>query len=223
MSPSWLPVGLEIAAMLERTDPREAFVGRAARTLTELPSGATVGTSSVRRQAQVLSQRPDLKIVPLRGNVETRLKKLEDGQADAILLALAGLIRLGLQDRATSVLATDVMLPAAAQGTIGIEIRSGEDDLKRLLAPVNAKKTFTCISAERALLRELDGSCATPIGALAVFTSATHIKLDAMVARPDGSSVERITGTATAEDAEKLGIDLGTQLKTRLPLDFFAA
>jgi hydroxymethylbilane synthase len=220
---SWLPVGLEITAMLDRVDPREAFVGRVARTLDELPSGATVGTSSVRRQAQLLARRPDLKIVPLRGNVETRLKKLEDGQADATLLAMAGLIRLGLQDRATSILATDVMLPAAAQGAIGIEVRSGDEDIKKLLLPVNCKKTFTCVSAERALLQELDGSCATPIGALANFTSADELSLEVMVARPDGSSVERMTAAGSAKEAAKLGRDLGAKMKSRLPPDFFTA
>ncbi len=167
--------------------------------MDELPKGATVGTSSVRRQAQILAHRPDLKIVPLRGNVETRLKKMEDGQTDAILLAMAGLMRLGLQDRATSIVETDVMLPAAAQGAIGIQIRAGDDDIRKLLVPVNVSKTFTCISAERALLRKLDGSCATPIGALATFTGPNQISLEGMVAKPDGTSVVRMTESGAAD------------------------
>jgi hydroxymethylbilane synthase len=219
---SVLPAGLEIVAMLERTDPREAFIGRAARTLDELPSGATVGTSSVRRQAQTLARRPDVRIVPLRGNVETRLKKLANGHADAILIALAGLIRLGLQERASSIFEIDDMLPAAGQGAIGIEIRHGDDDIRRLLMPVNSRATFTCVSAERALLKKLDGSCATPIGALAAFTSADEITLEGLVAKPDGTSVVRMKASGAAAEADLIGTELGDKMKSRLPPDFYA-
>jgi hydroxymethylbilane synthase len=220
---SWLPGGLEIAAILERADPREAFIGRAAHTLLELPPDAAVGTSSVRRQAQVLALRPDLRIVPLRGNVETRLKKLADGQADAILLALAGLARLGLQDRISSIVSPKDMLPAAAQGAAGIEIRSGDDETRRLLERVNARETHICVQAERSLLRKLDGSCATPIGALAVFTGADHITLEGMIAKPDGTSVIRMSASGPASAAEALGAELGGKMKGRLPPDFYAA
>ncbi len=220
---SWLPPGLEIAVVLERIDPRDIFIGRKVRTLDELPSGATVGTSSLRRQAQILARRPDLRVVPLRGNVDTRLKKLSDGIADATLLAVAGMTRLGVTAQISSIMETDIMLPAAAQGAIGIEIRNGDEDMRRLLAPLNDADTHACVNAERALLRVLDGSCQTPIAALARLTAGDRITLDALVARPDGTSLIRLQHSGPVRQAETIGADLGHKFKGMLPADFFAA
>jgi hydroxymethylbilane synthase len=147
--PTLLPAGLTIACLLPREDVRDAFISRKASSLAALPAGAVVATSSLRRQAQVLHLRPDLKVVPMRGNVETRLRKLEDGVADATLLACAGLRRLGLADRITSAIATDEMLPAVAQGAIGVEMRSGNMLMAELLAPINDEPTALAVTAER--------------------------------------------------------------------------
>jgi hydroxymethylbilane synthase len=217
-----LPDNLEIAAILERFDARDAFIGRTARTLDELPAGSTVGTSSLRRQSQILAHRPDLHIVPLRGNVDTRLKKLADGIADATLLAVAGLMRLGMTNRISSIMEPDAMLPAAAQGAVGIEIRRGDDAMRKLLAPLNCATTASCITAERALLRILDGDCHTPIGVYARLHS-DQITLNAVVARADGTSVIRLKETSAANQAEALGEKMGATLKGQLPPDFFAA
>ena len=220
---SWLPEPIEFVSMLKRADPRDAFIGRDAQRLEDLPKGAVVGTASLRRQAQLLQRRPDLRIVPLRGNVETRLKKIADGHADATLLALAGLVRLGLESRASSILSTDIMLPAAAQGAIGIAIRKQDVELRNTLQAINVGETFVCVQAERALLRKLDGSCHTPIGALAVLYGKGQMTLEAMAAKPDGSSVTRMNIQGKVEDAEQLGTELGTRMKATLPADFFAA
>lgn len=216
-----LPDGLEVAVLLERVDPRDAFIGRSARSLDELPKGASVGTSSLRRQAQILAYRPDLRVVPLRGNVDTRLKKLADGMADATLLAVAGLTRLKAAEKISSILETDVMLPAAAQGAIGIEIRRGDDDMRRLLAPINSPLAAMCVGAERALLYVLDGSCHTPIAALAKLMGSDELMLDALVARPDGKEVVRLSQRGPAKDFEMIGKELGHMLKSKVPADFF--
>ena len=155
--PTWLPDGLDISTLLPREDPRDAFFSRSGDGLDTLPAGSVVGTAGLRRQAQVLERRPDLKIVPLRGNVQTRLKKLDAGEVDATLLALAGLRRLGLTDRITAVLEPETMLPAVAQGAIGIEIRSADDTTRALLAPLHCAETAARVTAERALLAMLDG------------------------------------------------------------------
>ena len=218
---SHLPKGLEIAAMLDRIDPRDAFIGRAVGQLDALPQGAVVGTSSLRRQAQLLARRPDLRIVPVRGNVGTRLEKLKDGKFDATILAMAGLERLGLRHVANSVLEPDVMLPAAAQGVVGIEIHSGNTAMRDLLAPIHSRETAACVGAERALLRVLDGSCQTPIGAFAHMIDPTHLLLEAVAARPDGTSLLRLTADGEVTQAEKIGMKLGRQMKDSLPSDFF--
>lgn len=218
-----LPDGLEIAALLERLDPRDAFIGRTAKTLDALPAGAVIGTSSLRRQAQILARRPDLRVAPLRGNVDTRLKKLADGKADATLLAVAGLKRLGAESKISSILETDVMLPSPAQGAIGIEIRRGDEALRRLLAPLNHAATSVCVGAERALLAVLDGSCQTPVGALAQFTGADEIRLEALVAKPDGSAIIRRSGKGLSRDFAVLGDALGRKLKDEIPPGFFEA
>lgn len=218
-----LPQNMVIAAYLKRVDPRDAFIGRDAKNLDDLPKGAVVGTASLRRQAQLLAHRPDLRIVSLRGNVETRLKKLADGQADATLLALAGLTRLGLRDRASSILSIDIMLPAAAQGAIGITARKDDEEMRGLLSAINDEPTSICVTAERAFLRKLDGSCHTPIGALATLNAKDELHLDGVVAGADGSSVVRMYADGPAAEAEQIGEDLGARIKARLPANFFAA
>jgi len=219
---SVLPDRLEIPVVLERLDARDAFIGHDAKTLDELPIGATVGTSSLRRQSQLLARRPDLRIIPLRGNVDTRLRKLGEGIADATLLAVAGLIRMSATNRISSILDMDVMLPAAAQGIVGIEIRRGDKELMELLAPLNDQQTQLCVTAERELLRILDGSCHTPIGVHAQIIDRGNMKLDVLVARADGTSVVKLSETGLAKNAEALGQELGYKLKAQLPLDFFA-
>ncbi|WP_207484667.1 hydroxymethylbilane synthase [Arenibaculum pallidiluteum] len=220
--PTWLPEGLEIVCMLPREDPRDAFISASGVRLDVLPQGAVVGTASLRRQAQILARRPDLRVIPFRGNVQTRLRKLADGEADATLLALAGLRRLGMADVATEILDPTVMLPAVAQGAIGIEIRSDDAATRALLAPLACAETMVRVSAERALLAVLDGSCRTPIGALARVDGDT-LSLDGLVAAPDGRQVLRTAVHGPAAEAERLGSEAGAALKAQLPAGFFRA
>ena len=164
---TWLPSGLEIACVLARDDPRDAFLSARATSLAALPKGAKIGTASLRRQAQLLRQRPDLTVVPIRGNVDTRLRKLDSGEVDAMVLALCGLERLGKAEHVTQILSREVMLPAVGQGALVIECRTGEDGLRRLLGPLHDPGSAACVKAERAMLAALDGSCRTPIAGLA--------------------------------------------------------
>jgi hydroxymethylbilane synthase len=219
---TWLPDETAIAVVLEREDPRDVFLSPKAGTLDELPAGAVVGTSSLRRQAQILYRRPDLRVDTLRGNVQTRLRKLGEGVVDATLLALAGLKRLGNEGVAQSVIDTDVVLPAVAQGIIGIEIRREDDRVRNLLAPLNHPPTWTRMAAERAMLAALDGSCETPIGGLAKLIADGRIELTGLVAMPDGSQLHRMSETAAVADAQILGTELGRALRARMPADFFA-
>lgn len=214
--PTWLPPGLEIACLFPREDPRDAFFAAAGAGLDDLPPGAVVGTASLRRQAQILARRPDLRVVTFRGNVETRLRKLADGQVDATLLAVAGLRRLGQEDRISSVLPAEVMLPAVAQGAIGIEIRSDDDRMRAYLAPLHCAATERRVAAERSLLATLDGSCRTPIAALAELDGGGRLVLDALVAKPDGSVVHRTRRQGGPDEAESLGRDAGNELKARM-------
>ncbi len=211
--PTWLPAGLTIGCLLPREDPRDALFARRGDSIASLPPGAVVGTASLRRAAQLLAQRPDLRIVPLRGNVGTRLAKLEAGAVDATLLALAGLKRLGLADRATAILAPEEMLPAVAQGAIGIEIREGDAALAEAVR----------VAAERACLAELDGSCHTPIAALAETMGGDGLRLRALIALPDGSAVERDERHGPASAAAALGRAAGVALKARAAPTFFRA
>jgi hydroxymethylbilane synthase len=220
--PTWLPEGLTIPCLLPREDPRDALIG-GARALADLPSGAIVGTSSLRRQAQLLALRPDLRVVSLRGNVETRLRKIAAGEADATLLALAGLKRLGMADRAGAILSAEEMLPAVAQGAIGVECRSADTRAHELLAPLNDRATSIAVAAERALLARLDGSCRTPIAALAVLAKDNAIRLDALIATPDGRRVLRAQRSGSSADAFALGDDAGQELRRSGGPDFFAA
>ena len=210
---TWLPDGLVIACILERDDPRDAFLSAgAADGLAALPAGARVGTSSLRRGAQVLMHRPDLRIVPLRGNANTRMRKLEAGECDATLLALAGLQRLGMEDVARSVLSVEEMLPAVAQGALGIECRAGDEAIRALLAPVACATTTTALDAERGLLAELDGSCRTPIAALARI-DGERLTLDGLLFLPDGSRHWAVHREGAASDAAAIGQDAGAELK----------
>ncbi|MDH6636211.1 UNVERIFIED_ORG: hydroxymethylbilane synthase [Methylobacterium sp. SuP10 SLI 274] len=219
---TWLPDGLAIACILERDDPRDAFLSaNGANGLADLPPGARVGTSSLRRGAQVLMHRPDLTIVPLRGNANTRMRKLEAGECDATLLALAGLQRLGMADVARSVLSVEEMLPAVAQGALGIECRAGDDAIRALLAPVACATTTTALDAERGLLAELDGSCRTPIAALAQ-VSGDRISLDGLLFLPDGSRHWAVHREGLAADADAIGRDAGAELKRAAGDVYFA-
>ena len=218
-----LPQGLVIAAMLEREDPRDAFVSVKYASLDALPAGAVVGTSSPRRQAQVLRARPDLRVVGFRGNVETRLRKLEEGVADATFLACAGLNRLGLSQHITAAMPTDVMLPAVAQGAIGIEIRADDDATARLLAPLNDAATALCVAAERAYLAQLEGSCRTPIAGLPSCTTA-RCACAARSSRPTARTPTAPTRTRqrAGGDAARRG-DGGRRCCERAGPDFFRA
>jgi hydroxymethylbilane synthase len=219
--PTVLPPGLVLSTFLRREDPRDAFISRKASSIAALPRGATVGTASLRRQAMLLRLRPDLVVVPLRGNVETRLRRLDEGVADATLLALAGLKRLGLADTATAILDTEEFLPAVGQGAIGIELRADDNRTRDLLAPINHVATATALAAERAFLAVLDGSCRTPIGGHATIAKG-KLRFRGMIVKPDGSEAFETVREGKAADAEALGADAGAELKGRAGPDFFA-
>lgn len=214
--PTWFPAGLGIAAMPPREDPRDVFISRDGVGLDRLSPGATVGTAGLRRQAQILERRPDLKVVPFRGNVQTRLAKLEAGDVDATLLALAGLKRLGLAHVATEILDPSVMLPAAAQGAIGLETRLDDAETHALLAPLDCAETRVRVAAERALLAALDGSCRTPIAALATMERG-RLKLVAKILSPDGSRVRYAEAEGPASAAESIGACAGEIIRRQLP------
>lgn len=208
---SALPDGLVLAAFLEREDIRDAFVSLKYPSLEALPEGAKLGSSSIRRAAQLLRARPDLTIVPFRGNVGTRLQKLADGVADATLLAAAGLNRLGQADKITAHLDPRTFLPAPAQGAICVEIRADDARTARLVAPLDHKPTSTAIAAERALLGTLDGSCRTPIGA---FTELNEFScsLTAEILSPDGREFYRDSLSGRPDEALRIGAELGRRL-----------
>jgi len=214
--PTRLPDGLVLGAFLPRADPRDALITRGPRSIAELPRGAVVGTASLRRQAQLKAARPDLVVVPLRGNVQTRLRKLDAGEVQATLLAMAGLVRLGLQHEASAALSVEEMLPAVAQGAICVECRADDRAVRALLDGINHAATMTAITAERDFLAVLDGSCRTPIAALAELDD-DRLRLRGLVASPDGASVERIELAGDAADPAALGLQAGSELKARLP------
>jgi hydroxymethylbilane synthase len=220
--PTVLPDGLMLAACLPREDVRDAFISRKAATLAGLPRGAVVGTASLRRQALVKRLRPDLQVVTFRGNVDTRLKKLEDGVVDATLLALAGLKRLGRADAATSILEVDVFLPAVGQGAIGIETRSDDRRTRDLIAAIGDPDTLTALHTERAFLAVLDGSCRTPIAGHARVAGGM-VTFRGLILRPDGSEALETSRSSVAAEAAALGVDAGRELKDRAAPDFFVA
>jgi len=209
--PTELPPGISIAAVLPRGDVRDAFISAKGESLAALPRGAVVGSSSLRRQAQVKRLRPDLQVIDFRGNVETRLAKLDQGIADATLLALAGLKRLGLADHVTSVLSTDDMLPAVAQGAIGIACRSGDAKTRDLLQALNDASTTTVVGCERAFLAQLDGSCRTPIAGLAEIAGGS-LRFRGLVLNPEGTEWHEVEQRGTPADAATIGVESGREL-----------
>lgn len=209
--PMQFPAGLELSVICKREDPRDAFVSNRYRCLAELPQGARVGTSSLRRQCQLKQLRPDLDIQSLRGNVGTRLSKLDNGDYDAIILAAAGLIRLELQQRIASFIDVETSLPAAGQGAVGIECRSNDERVKQLLAPLADVQTTACVLAERAMNNHLQGGCQVPIGGYAVLQD-NQIYLRALVGALDGSKIIRAESKSAVENAEVLGVQVGQQL-----------
>ncbi len=229
--PTELPAGFEIAAITKREDPRDAFCSRQYAKIDDLPQGARVGTSSLRRQAQLKAIRPDLDIHPLRGNVDTRLRKLEQGEYDAIILASAGLKRLGKTELIKQIIPAEIMCPAAGQGALGIEIREGDAKTRELLAFLNDPAARAATTCERALLNRLGGGCQVPIGAFAEVrfsssethggadalvrpaASAARIHLESIVADPDGTKLLR--DSRDGDNPEKLGNDAGAALLGR--------
>ncbi|HAQ26751.1 hydroxymethylbilane synthase [Stutzerimonas nitrititolerans] len=209
--PMEFPVGLGLYCICEREDPRDAFVSNRYDSLDALPPGSVVGTSSLRRQAQLLARRPDLKIQFLRGNVNTRLAKLDAGEYDAIILAAAGLIRLGFGERIRSSIGVDESLPAGGQGAVGIECRTDDVELHQLLACLNDPQTATRVTAERALNRHLNGGCQVPIACYAVL-EGDQLWLRGLVGQPDGTQLLRAEGRAPAEQAEALGVQVAEAL-----------
>ncbi|WP_019645838.1 hydroxymethylbilane synthase [Novispirillum itersonii] len=214
--PTWLPDGIILPCMLEREDPRDAFICLKAASLADLPSGAVVGSASLRRQAQIRARYPHLRVEVLRGNVQTRLRKLEEGVVDATLLARAGLNRLGMADRITGTLSVEDMLPAVAQGAIGITCRADDTESQTLLAPLNHADTFDRVTCERAFLARLDGSCRTPIAGLAELSAdGSRLSFRGLMARPDGSEVLSDSGDAARSDGAALGVQVAERLLSR--------
>ena len=208
--PAELPPGYALAAILEREDPRDAFVSTRHASLAAMPAGAVVGTSSLRRQAQIAARYPALEIRPLRGNVDTRIAKLDRGDFAAIVLAAAGLKRLGLADRIRGTLTIEECLPAAGQAALGIECMDARADVKTLVAPLADAAASACLRAEREVNRALGGSCTIPLGAYAE-PSGTGLRLRALVASPDGRRVVRANGEG--DDPERLGADIAERLR----------
>lgn len=217
--PTTLPEGIVIAGFLPREDVRDAFISHRYGSLAELPAGAVVGSASLRRQAQVRRLRPDLTVTLLRGNVQTRLAKLERGEVDATLLAMAGLRRLGLTDHVTAMLDTDDFLPAVGQGAIAIAIRAEDERVRDALRPILDAATAHALAAERAFLTILDGSCRTPIAGHARMVGDA-LEIRGLVLRPDGSETLEALRRGSPDDAVALGREVGTELRTRMPAGF---
>jgi hydroxymethylbilane synthase len=220
--PMVLPPGFAIAAITEREDPRDAFVSNHYADFAALPAGSRIGTSSLRRESQVRARFPRLVVEPLRGNVQTRLKKLDDGNYAAIILAAAGLKRLGLADRITTILTPDESLPAPGQGALGIECRADRADMIALMRAFDHDATATCVRAERALSRALSGSCQLPLGSYAQVESG-QLRLRGFVASQDGNRLVRAELTGDARDPEALGAELAARLKAQGAAEILAA
>lgn len=220
--PMDFPEGLGLFCICEREDPRDAFVSNTYASLDELPQGSVVGTSSLRRQAQLLTRRPDLEIRFLRGNVNTRLAKLDAGEYDAIILAAAGLIRLGFEDRITSAISVDDSLPAGGQGAVGIECRSVDSEIHALLAPLHHQDTATRVTAERALNKHLNGGCQVPIACYAVL-EGEQIWLRGLVGDPNGGLLLNAEARAPRRDAEALGVQVAEDLLSQGANDILKA
>ncbi len=221
--PTWLPDEIDLGCLLPREDPRDVFICPKADGLDKLPPGAVVGTASLRRQAQVLGRRPDLRVVVFRGNVESRMRKLADGEVDATLLALAGLKRLGMAAAATAVLEPEVMLPAVGQGAVGVTCRAGDESALAWLAALDDPATAACVAAERGFLEVLDGSCRTPIAALATLDGDATLEFRGLVAREDGSRVLTVDRQGNPDSAVDLGREAGRDLRGRAGPGFIEA
>lgn len=218
--PTVLPDGLELSCFLEREDVRDAFIGRVSAKLEEMPEGAVVGSSSLRRQALIRRMRPDLKVEIFRGNVQTRLRKLDEGVADATLLANAGLRRLGMADVITQLLDTDAFPPAPGQGAVCIEQRIGDGRISALLEPINHGDTSVALDCERAFLASLDGSCRTPIAGLARISDGM-IRFSGMILTPDGQTSHQVAGEGRTDDAAAIGRMAGEDARARAGAGFF--
>jgi hydroxymethylbilane synthase len=212
--PAELPEGLHLSVIMDRHDPTDAFVSNKYNSLDEMPEGAVVGTSSLRRQCQLGERRSDLVIKPLRGNINTRLAKLDDGEFDAIILASSGLKRMGFDDRITGLIAPEQSLPAIGQGALGMECRADDERVNALLAPLHHKESAICVSAERAMNHRLKGGCQVPIGGYAVL-EGDQIWLRGLVGEPDGSLILRGEIRGPASEAEALGTQLADELLSR--------
>jgi hydroxymethylbilane synthase len=219
--PTKLPDGLFLSAFLPREDIRDAFVGRSAERLADLPQGATVGSSSLRRQALIRRLRPDIDVITYRGQVETRLRKLAEGQVDGTLLAFAGLKRLGMEHVPTELLDPEEFPPAPAQGAICVEARIGDDRINTLLAAIDDPRTHEAVSCERGFLATLDGSCRTPIAGYAQ-SDGTHIRFAGMILTPDGTTCHQIEIDGRAADAETLGQEAGERIRAKAGPGFFS-
>ena len=220
--PTWLPEGIILPCMLPREDTRDVFISNKAKCIDELPDGSVIGSASLRRQSQILAKNPTLKVVNFRGNVQTRLRKLSEGVVDATLLALAGLSRMDMTQHATSIIEQDEMLPAVAQGAIGITCRDGDQAMLDFLAPLNHHRTKVCVDSERAFLAKLDGSCRTPIAGQASIDEDGVLQFRGLVAKPDGSVIFETTRSGKVEDAMAIGTDAGAELKEKMGDNFFA-
>lgn len=214
--PTDLPAGLHLVAICKREDPRDALITTRSeiKNIDDLPKGAVVGTSSLRRSCQLLNRRPDLKIVQLRGNLDTRLRKLDEGQFDAIILASAGIRRLGLEKRISGIIPTDLSLPAIGQGAIGIECRIDDGFINDLLSPLNDYETSVCVKSERAFLKRLEGGCQVPIAAYARIDSGS-LKMDGLVGSLSGDRLIRGHIEGRPEECEELGIKLGEHILSK--------
>lgn len=217
---TWLADGIALICITEREDVRDAFLSPKAGSLDELPAGAKVGTSSLRRKAQVLARRPDLDVVLFRGNVQTRLRKLDEGVADATMLAMAGLNRLGMTHVATAALEPETLLPAVSQGAVGVTAAADREDLKALFQPLNHAETNLRVTAERAFLDVLDGTCHTPIAGLAEL-DGDRVRFRGLVAREDGTRVLRTERTGPAAAAEALAREAAHELRAEMGEGFF--
>ena len=218
--PTHMPKESAISHVLPRGDARDVFISEKVSTLADLPAGSVVGTSSVRRQAIVKNIRPDLDVVTFRGNIDTRLEKLRQGQVDAIILAAEGLKRLSLSNVISSYIEPETMLPAVGQGVIGLETRTGDTDTRKWLDAIACVRTFNCIVAERALLMALDGSCGTPIGSYAQYVDGDTMRMRGLFAEPDGSAVyqaEEIIAVKNDDEAHALGLTVGRMIRAMTP------
>ena len=218
--PTWLPEGLLIDCLLPRADPRDALIATEARSIADLPLGTTVGTASLRRKAMLLHKRPDLSVVPLRGNVDTRLGRVASGDVDATFLALAGLNRLGRDDVPAAPVPVDEMLPAVCQGIVGIERRESDETTAALLAPLNDASATVQAVGERELLAGLDGSCRTPIAAYGELNGG-DLRFRAAIVRPDGSELLETERDGPATEAAEMGRDAADELRRRAGPGFF--